>query len=491
MTLERELKFGASPYFHLPAFAGLRGDLVATPMDERTLETVYYDTPDLRLARWGYSLRRRVGEGWTLKWPPVASDALLAREELTFATEDEQPPKEALRLLRVCVRRATVTWMARLSTVRRRVRIQTAVGVLAAEVVDDLVTVLDDGLQFRQVEVEIGPAADDHLLGSVLARLKAAGAGEPDPTPKHIRALGPAAAAPPEVVPVQLPGKPDASDVVQRAIAGSIDDLFRHDPGVRLGNDPEEVHQARVAVRRLRSDLRTFATLFDTAWVDDLQEELRWLAAQLGAARDSDVMLSRLQAQTERLPPEDGAAASRLVGLVVEDGAQARDQLQTVLDTDRYLDLIERLVLAANAPPLVTAASKRAAGVLPALVTRPWRRLHGAVAALPAHPTDAELHRVRILAKRCRYAAEAVAPVVGKRAARFARAAGQVQSLLGEHRDSTQLQAWLRTPGRPPELALVAGEVLAMERLAAGVLARSWWDAWRTLDRKISRSWLP
>jgi hypothetical protein len=66
-----------------------------------------------------------------------------------------------------------------------------------------------------------------------------------------------------------------------------------------------------------------------------------------------------------------------------------------------------------------------------------------------------------------------------------------VQAALGEHQDSVRLQAWLRTPGRPAELALVAGEVLAMERTAAGVLRTSWWEVWRTLDRKISRSWLP
>lgn len=345
MTLERELKLSALQDFQLPAFQGLGAGLIAAPMEERSLETVYYDTTDLRLARWGYSLRYRVGEGWTLKRPVAASDTVLTRDELNFAGAGEQPPEEVLRLLRVYIRRATVTPMARLSTVRRCIRIQTVTGVPAAEVVDDQVTVLDKGPCFRQVEVELGAAADDDLLTSVLSRLHAAGAGPVDPTPKHVRAFGPGALQPPEVAPGPVPEKPSAGDVVQHAIAGSIAALFRHDPGARLGDDPEDVHQARVAVRRLRSDLRTFSTLLDAEWRAGLQDELRWLAAELGAARDTDVLLSRLQAQAGRLPSEDGAAASRLVGLLADDGAQARDQLQTALDTERYLDLVERLVL--------------------------------------------------------------------------------------------------------------------------------------------------
>jgi len=73
--------------------------------------------------------------------------------------------------------------------------------------------------------------------------------------------------------------------------------------------------------------------------------------------------------------------------------------------------------------------------------------------------------------KRCRYAAEAVSPVIGKRAARFARAAAAVQGVLGEHHDSVRTQAWLRKPEKPAELLLVAGELLAMERAAATGLA--------------------
>ncbi len=490
MTLEREVKLNIHADFALPGLLELGADLAATPLERLTLETTYYDTPDLRLTRWGYSLRYRKDEAWTLKRPASTDGTLLARDEITFTGAAKAPPAEALRLVRAYVRREALAPVAQLATVRQRVRLQTATGSLALEVVDDDVTVVESGMRFRQVEVELGPAADEQLLTRVLKRLRTADATSADPTPKLQLALGPRAAAAPEVAPGALGGKPLAGDVVRHALATSVATLFNHEAGTRLGDEPEDLHQARVAVRRLRSDLRTFSSLLEPEWWDSLRGELRWLGAELGNVRDADVLISRLQTQAGNLPGEDMTTASGLIDLVGAEGALARQHLQEVLDSERYLDLLERLIQAANTPALLPEAGKRADGMLPSLVAKPWRRLRRAVLALPVDPVDEELHRVRILAKRCRYAAEAVSPVIGKRAARFARAAAAVQGVLGEHHDSVRTQAWLRKPEKPAELLLVAGELLAMERAAATGLATDWWKDWRTLDRKISRSWL-
>jgi CHAD domain-containing protein len=490
MTLEREVKLNVHGDFAFPGFLDVGADLSVTPIERLTLETTYYDTPDLRLTRWGYSLRYRKGEAWTLKRPASNDGTVLARDELTFAGPAKVPPAEAQRLLRAFVRREALAPVAQLATVRQRVRLQTSSGSLAAEVVDDDVTVPESGTRFRQVEVELGPAADEHLLTRVLKRLRAAGATSANPTPKLHLALGPRAAAAPEVASGELGKKPLAGDVVRHALASSVASLFQHDAGTRLGDDPEDLHQARVAVRRLRSDLRTFSSLLETEWRDSLRGELRWLGAELGSVRDADVLVNRLQTQAGNLPREDLAAASELIDLARAQGALAQKHLLEALDSERYLDLLERLVQAANAPALLPEAENRAVGMVPNLVARPWRRLRRAVLALPVDPADEELHRVRILAKRCRYAAEAVSPVIGKRAARFARAAAAMQGVLGDHHDSVRAQAWLREPDKPAELLLAAGELLAMERDAATALAIGWWKDWRTLDRKISRSWL-
>ena len=110
---------------------------------------------------------------------------------------------------------------------------------------------------------------------------------------------------------------------------------------------------------------------------------------------------------------------------------------------------------------------------------------------LPETPTDSELHRIRILAKRARYAAEAVAPVAGPAAAAFARAAAKLQTILGEHQDSVTAQAWLRASHARGRRAFVAGELIALERIAAEDARARWPKIWNSLDRKSLRSWMP
>src|SRR4029453_1061192 len=88
------------------------------------------------------------------------------------------------------------------------------------------------------------------------------------------------------------------------------------------------------------------------------------------------------------------------------------------------------------APVLAENAAEPAAGVIPALVRRPWHRLSKRAKALGDAPTDAQLHEVWIRTKRARYAAEAAAPVVGKQARAFAHAAARLQDVLGDLNDA-------------------------------------------------------
>src|SRR5438094_10350737 len=118
---EREVKLGAGPAFHLPSLDGVvEGAIVQSPEVLR-LETVYHDTPDLRLARWGVSLRHRGGEGWTLKLPSAAGAAPnggVARDEIEFEGRRGRVPEAALKLLAAYVRRSQLEPVARLKTKR-------------------------------------------------------------------------------------------------------------------------------------------------------------------------------------------------------------------------------------------------------------------------------------------------------------------------------------------------------------------------------------
>src|SRR6202171_4885372 len=270
--LEREVKLGAGPAFHLPDLSGVVEGVAVGPQEAVRLETVYYDTPDLRLARWGVSLRHRAGEGWTLKLPPRAPAAgqpagqLLERDRLTFQGGAKKPPEAAVAIVRAYVRKAELVPVARLSTLRRRVRLVDAAGVRVAEGVDGEVSGRDGrrvAPRFREIEVEVAPqqnGAAGGIIDPLVMRLRGAGAGAPDPTPKHIRALGPRATEPPEVAPQPVQADSPAKDVIKHVLAESIASLLKHDPLIRTSGDPEAVHQARVATRKLRSHLRTFGS---------------------------------------------------------------------------------------------------------------------------------------------------------------------------------------------------------------------------------------
>jgi CHAD domain-containing protein len=502
--LEREVKLGAGPGFHLPELAGVVEGATVAPPEAMRLETVYYDTPDLRLARWGISLRYRAGEGWTLKLatavPGGGGDAELAggmleRAELTFQGGPKKPPAAALAIVRAYVRKAELVPLARLSTMRRRVRILDAAGARLAEVVDDEVSVRDGrrvAARFREIEVEVaGSNGSDAIVAPVVVRLRAAGAGAPDPTPKHIRALGPRALEPPEVAPEPVRPDSPARDVIKSVLAGSVAALLRNDPLIRAGGDPEAVHQARVATRKLRSNLRTFGPLLEAEWMEPLRSELGWLGMALGSVRDREVLLERLRERTRSLPATDARPAASLLHLLEVEIEELRKKLLADLESERYIDLLDRLVNAAQSPATLPEGDQPASSVLPALATGPWRRLRSAVRQLPERPTDPELHRIRILAKRARYAAEAVAPVVGPSAEAFARAAAKLQTVLGEHQDSVTAQAWLRSAGVSGRRAFVAGELIAMEHLAAEEARKRWRKVWDTLDRKRLRDWMP
>src|SRR5581483_4432831 len=415
---EREVKLAAWPGFYLPDLDGVVDGLQPAPLPALQLAATYYDTPDLRLTRAGLSLRHRVGDGkdaWTVKLPEGSEGPALVRRELHFPGGPAAVPKEAANLVRAHVRTETLAPVARLVTKRQRVELRDAAGAGAVEIADDEVSVLDGrrlAARFREVEVELLGDTSSSVLTALVARLRAAGAGAPDPVPKVVRALGSQAVSPPEVAGFDPGDGAEVADVVRAAIANGAARLIRHDPGVRLGDDPEDVHQARVATRRLRSDLRTF-----------------------GRLRDADVLDERLRRHATQLPSDDAKGVAALLRRLSLGRDEHRAEMLADLDGDRYLRLLDALVDAPAAPRLLPEADAPAKEAAPELVRRPWSHLEKAVDALADDHSDDALHQVRIRAKRCRYAAEAVAPVIGKPATRLAQAVAQVQTVLGDWHD--------------------------------------------------------
>jgi CHAD domain-containing protein len=491
-NLEREAKLQVPVGFRLPDLGGDGLEAVARPAER--LVTTYVDTPDLRIARWGSSLRHRRGEGWTVKLPAAGEGgSLLARREHVFEGDDARKlPVAAADLVRAFVRGSELAPVARLQTKRTGIELKDGSGRRVEVVTDDEVSVMDGrrvGARFREVEVELDPEAPADVAEALVARLREAGAGSVENVSKLRRALGPVADEGPDVVIDELEDDVTIVRVVRRALAASAARLIVHDPGVRLGDDPEDVHQARVATRRLRSDLRTFRDFLDTEWAQPLRDELKWLGSALGAVRDAEVLRERLRSRASRLPEAERSEADDLIADLEARRIEARDGLLGSMREPRYVEILDAVVEAAHDPRVVDeAASSPAREALAPVLERPWKHLETAIDGLDADPSDEGLHAARIRAKRVRYAAEAVAPVFGKTARKFAGAAEDLQDVLGEHQDAVVAGGWLRE-ARTGTHAFVAGELAAFETEAAGAARADWPAAWKALARKRLRFW--
>ena len=151
------------------------------------------------------------------------------------------------------------------------------------------------------------------------------------------------------------------------------------------------------------------------------------------------------------------------------------------------MQLLERLVLAVREPALTAAAAGTAKDVLPEAARDRWRRLARAAKALGRNPSARDLHAVRIRTKRCRYAVEAIEPVLGKRGASFARELARLQDRLGELNDAAVAEGWLREWGRTRRGAAVfaAGELAGLELADAEAARRRWRKAWKSASGAV------
>ncbi len=498
-AVEQEVKLGAWPGFRLPDLDGIAPWVRATASSDKELAATYYDVADLRLVRAGITVRHRTGEGgstgrWTAK-VPVPGSGGEQRTEVSFDAGPDEVPPEVLAVLHGVLRQGTLEPVARLVTRRHLVELRDGGGRPLGEVCDDEVSVFEGeriAARFREVEVEVVPGAPAGLIPLVVDHLRAAGAGEPDTTPKLVRALGPRALGPPDPPVPSLGLDPSAALVVRAAIAGSVQRLLAHDPVVRLDAGQAGVHQARVSTRRLRSDLRTFAPLVDAAWAAGLRADLKELADALGRVRDADVLGTRLEKAASALDRGDAPHAMRLVRRLAQQRALAQADLIELLDSPRYLALLDRLVEAGRAPELTEAADAPAAKVLPELVALPWRKLRRQAGRLGREPSDQELHEVRIRAKQARYAAEAAARALPE-AAKHAAAIAGLQGVLGDQHDAVVAETWLRsavTAGTSRQQAFVAGLLVAAERADAAELRGQWRAAWEAASVKKVVGWL-
>jgi CHAD domain-containing protein len=274
---------------------------------------------------------------------------------------------------------------------------------------------------------------------------------------------------------------------LKKMLRAQFEAIVAHAPGARAGRDPEELHDLRVAVRRLRALLRAGRGLLEPGWGDRLRDELDWLGRALGPARDVDVLLARLEETAAELGEPDSRSFEPVLQRVRRERSEARAEMLRVLRSARYRRLVDTLD-EATATPRLRDDRHDVTGV----ARREFRKLRRAVSALPAQPADDELHAVRIRGKRARYAAELAASADGGGASgRFVRKAKELQDVLGQHQDATVAEARLRKlAGRTgARAALAAGRLVEHERRRKLAARNAFPEAWQRLERSGRKAW--
>jgi len=424
-----------------------RGSLSTAPAAR--LSDRYLDADDWGLYRAGYSLRvrsRGASTEATLKALPTEG-SIRRRVEITEALPDgeersllEAPGQVGRRIRDVCGNRPLLL-LCEVRTSRRPYLVD--VGPARAEVVLDETTipVADSNrpVRLRRVEVEVVDGAPEDLAAFV-GELETGAGLRPATLTKFEAGLlsrGLSAPALPDLGPTDADASSTLGEVAFAALRTHFQAFLRAEPGTRMGDDPQELHDMRVASRRIRAALSVFRLALP-ARSERLRQELGWVAGGLGAVRDMDVQLERVLGGTQDVQPE-GVGGSEIMAALQEIRHSAREELLRILDSPRYARFVGSFAVMLRRGPLRAqpAAWRPVTTEAPGLVRQRRRavrkRLKRVGRAVERGPA---LHAVRIRCKRLRYLLEFLADVYPQEIPDMTAGLVKGQDLLGAYQDS-------------------------------------------------------
>jgi CHAD domain-containing protein len=251
-----------------------------------------------------------------------------------------------------------------------------------------------------------------------------------------------------------------------------------HEPGARLGDNPDELHDLRVAGRRLDAILRQFRSSLPASFLR-IRPTLKKVLGVLGNARDLDVALSELETFSRELPESDRESVEPLKQHLLSERARARARMLSVLDSVSVQKRLQELTSLLAVPSAASQQSspELALNVAPELIRRRYRKVRKGADLLAADSSMEAYHEVRGHVKKLRYALEAVAVIYGKPADEMLRTLCRWQEKLGVQQDaavaSRRLKALASAPpkGIPPETLFLMGR-LAEHYVSTAVRAR-------------------
>ena len=525
-ALEVEVKLAVDEHTGVPDLTQLTGVASILHTTEHNLSAIYYDTADLRLTREKITLRRRTGgsdDGWHMKLPAGSG-----RKEIRLPISDPaHVPDELLAPVRAIVRHETLEPIAQVDNRRVESTLANEAGETIAEFCDDHVTawsLLPGGerISWREWEVELGESLagteeGEHLIRQATSFLIASGARKSASPSKLASALGDTvnnAPVPPHLQADEIDPSSPAAAVVS-ALRAQRDAIIAWEPRVRA-DEFDSVHQLRVATREMRSLLETFEGILDGEVLQPLEQQLKETAAVLGLARDAEVVEERF---VELLDTDDTGMIDTTTATHVEhdmraDYDSAHAEIVAMLDSERFLDMLDDIDLLLANPPVAVGegdsdedgdqASTGAAGtdsrdILLEHLTGAFKKVnkrnklvseHYHDPELPLHEREEYVHDVRKAVKKLRYAT-AAADAAGIKTGRLAKAAKNLQTVLGDFQDAVTSRDRIL---RLAEQARERGEdtlsygILYQRELARGEQALSGYDpAMRELKKAFKK----
>jgi triphosphatase len=501
MPLEIELKLAIAPE-DVPRLARVPQLKAATRGRVTTsrVYSIYYDTPEFALRGEGAAVRlRRVGARWiqTLKSGGRVEAGLHQRDELetpvpaqmlnypVLASAGASPvladPDLPLKLQPMFV-----------TDFRRTVRQIEPSSGSRIELCLDRGTISAGAVQapIDEIELELKSGPPEELLKFALTLLERVPL-RLEPASKAQRGYAlvdgsrshPVKAGPPE-----LERQMDVTQAFRCVVFSCIAHLQANERGLLESDDPEYLHQARVALRRLRSAFSVFGAAFPRALFAEQIAELRWLGSLLGPARDWDVFVTQtLPALHAVFPGETGL--DWLAGRSAELRAFADQRAREAVASTRYTALLLKLIGVFLSEPWKLLADEEAAaqralpltefatGVLARRQNKTLKRGRGLKTL-----DFACLHALRIQIKKLRYATEFFSSLYDKKAVKgYAGGLARLQELLGGLNDCATVERLMQplaaaadTAAAREGVGLVRGWAAANARAHLAALPRKW-----------------
>jgi len=457
--------------------------LVLEPRSTLKIFDTYFDTDDWRIHRAGFALRIRSEDGKseaTLKSLRSNSTEMADRRELSETLESTESESIARSKGPVGTRVHAVSGahplqpLFEVHTSRQLYAVHAAndekpLGEIA---LDETVISRPHGQPQTSIQrVEVEALTDAHESLQTLVKALRTGcsleAASDTKFSQGLRSVGLAPAPPPELAPTAVNASMQIDEVALANLRRYLSAWDLHEPGARLGDDPEELHDLRVAGRRLDAILRQFRAYLPASLVR-IRPTLKKVLRALGEARDLDVALLELDAFARELSEADQANLEALQEHLRSERARARTRMLSLLDSSAVQKDLGQLRLELAAPSSANEVpGAPALEVVPQLIRTRYKKVRkGANALTPGSPMDS-YHAVRGSVKKLRYVLESVAVIFGKPASGMVRSLRRWQEKLGTQQDADvagqRLQALAAAPpkGLPPETLFLMGRLAA------------------------------